>query len=147
MKKLLIGACICLLAGCSGGKEMTTKVCTGNIGGIEIETTWKASGDKIVQQSTINRTDLSLIGVTAEELKNILETEKSPYEDIKGITYSYDFEGEVIVETTEIDYEVVDMSVLEEMGIVDFGGQDAAVKFISLEESIKAIEAMGLTCK
>ena len=147
MKKLIMALSVFMLAGCSGGGETTTTVCTGNISGIEIETTFEANGDQVSTQVSINRTDLSALGVTEEDLQPTLDLMGETYEGIAGLSYDYKFEGETLVETITVDYNEADMDVLEENGIVDFGSQDAAIKYISLEDSIEAMEAMGMTCK
>lgn len=146
MKKLTVLLCVLCLVGCSNTKtEKITKVCTLESDGIKITNTLEAEDDKIIVQTTESSIDYSYLDVTEEMLKGIMDEISAAYSELEGVEYTYSMDGSSVNDKTVVDYTKADLAALLEAGILE--SEEEKINYVSLEQTVKALEEMGLTCK
>lgn len=149
MKKLLV-VCLSgmmLFAGCSAKEEIKQTVCTGDANGVKITTSLDHEGDKILKQVNTNVIVYTDLGsdITKADLEPLAKEASAAYSGIKGVSYEYTLGDTEMTETTTIDYTAADFTELMSVGIIF--ESDEKIDFISLEETVKANEELGITCK
>lgn len=149
MKKLKFLLCASLLLTACGSNEAneTTVTCEGIINGIETKVSLVHDDEKALRQTVENTTDYASYGVSEEEIQTLLEAAVASYEGVEGLSYTYDTKDGVLTETISVDYINGDLDVLEDLGIVDFGGQTGSIKYIDYKATLESYEQQGLTCK
>lgn len=152
MKKLLkMGMCIMMaavvLSGCGGGNAKTeTAVYEGEINGVKISNTIDYSGDRVLKQTSVSEMNFKSLGMTKTLMEQTVDQYKKLY-DIKGVSYKADVTDEKITETTVIDYENADFDALKKAKLVTSTKEDGKILFVSYEQTVKNLEASGLTKK
>ena len=144
MKKLTALLCVLCLVGCSSEEDTKTTVCTAEINGVNITNSFKSNGDEITSQSIQNEMDYSSLGVSEEEMASVAETYKAAY-DITGVEYSYEISGDMLTENITIDFTAADFSELMDAELITADGEE--VTYISLEQTLEALENSGFECK
>lgn len=132
------------LAGCSSSKE-GTKTFVSEQNGVKMKLTYYYSGDKVTKQTANNTMEYSKMGVTKEQLQELVEPISKQYQGIKGLTQSIDFQDDKAVETLTIDYTQADLKDLKGISGVEMGSNDA--NSISLKMSEEALLKEGFTEK
>lgn len=143
MKKLAVSLFIFfLLVGCQGKEEMTT-VCRGNDEKNVTVNTIKHIDDRVTSISYQNtlQVDESLV----DYITGYLEQYKTSVEHIVGLTYEYSIEGNTIVETTTIDYEIADKEQLANEGIIAIAQSDNE-SYVGYAITVNQMEASGYEC-
>lgn len=140
-----------LLVGCSGSEEEVSKkeakvftsVFEMNTDGMEKTITYTYEEDKVLKQSSISIVAYESMGVsTKEEAEQLYSFVKDEY-DIKGVTYSIDYQEKQMIEEVDVDYEQADMQeVLSVMGVLT-DGTEADVEYISMKQSEEFLLEQG----
>ena len=130
-----------LVACNSNSKEETVTLKTEE-NGVIMELTYKAVGDKVIEQTANNVMPYESLGVTTpEEAKKILAEFVVGYDETEGITHNIDYQDEQAVEKLTIDYETADLNEVGKLTGASFEGD--VDKGISLEKSIEMLEEQG----
>ena len=145
MKKLTALLCVLCLVGCSSEEDTKTTVCTAEINGVNITNSFKSNGDEITSQSIQNELDYSSSEISAEEITATAEAYKAAY-DITGVEYSYENDGSTLFENITIDFTKTDFSELIDAGLITSDSGEE-VTYISLEQTLEALENSGFECK
>lgn len=152
MKKFLALLCVCCLVGCSNkAPEKATKVCKGDLNGVEITHTYELEDDKIVKQTTENRIDVTTLGLDEETLNLFIEQmEESMADteltyDVKGVSYEHSVSKELLTEKITIDYLNSDMDDLIKAGLIESKSGSAA--YVSYEMTMESLEQSGFVCE
>ena len=139
-----------MITGC-GGSEKTTTVCKGNIDELTTNTTTIESSDdqveimraEVVYDVTGYVTDTFPIEYWESQLKSI----NVDYDSLDGVTAKWDVDDTIITLNVEIDYTKADFDQLADAGVITTSGGEDEITYISLEQTIKEQENVGLTCK
>ncbi len=143
MKKIIAVLCILCLAACQEKpNETKTTVCEGEINGVSITNTYEYEDDKILKQTSVNVMDLK--GIDEDMVLNSVEQFKESISGIKGISYEYTIENQVLNEKVIIDYTQTSMKELLDSNLVT-GEENAA--YVSYEQTIEGQKEAGFTCK
>ena len=146
MKKIFILLAVCCLFGCQGSdnKVTETKVCSAEVNGVKITNTLEADGDTILYQTIENELDYKAQGLTEDEINEVAENYKNLY-DVTGVTYTYEVKDQIITENIRIDYETADFKDLLEVNLISSDSEN--VSYVSLKETLEALENYGFECK
>ena len=144
MKKLTAILCVLCLAGCSNGGDTKTTVCTADMNGVSVTNSFESNGDEITRQTVQNEMDYTTTGYSEEEMAQIAESYRSAY-DVKGVEYSYEFSGNMLIENITIDFTEADFNELMDAELITADGEN--VSYISLEQTLDSLESSGFDCK
>ncbi len=110
--------------------------------GVIIELTYKANGDKVVEQTAKNVLPYESIGVTTpEEAEEVLADFIAGYDDTEGVTHNMDYQDDKVIETLTINYETADLNEVNKLSGASFEGD--VDKGISLKKSVEMLEEQG----
>lgn len=140
---LLLSALVLFISGCRTAPE--TRTFMKETEGTRTEMIYTFVGDKVTEQSTLNTLDYATaLGVTTkEEAQAIIEPIAAQYQGIKGLTEEIEYGETSLIETVHIDYQVVDMKILETIPGMTFSGDTS--KGISMKQSEKILIEQGFT--
>lgn len=148
MKKLLCALFVlCLLCGCGGEKETKTLVCSGVTSGIiDVTNTLTYENDKVLKQTIKNEVSLEALNVDATTMESLTKQFETAY-DINGVNYKWEIKDNVFVEEITVDFEKADFEALKKVQLIDAQDDSSTVTYISLEQTRKVLEGLGMTCK
>lgn len=110
--------------------------------GVTMKLTYKAEGDKVIEQTADNILPYESIGVTtAEEAEAILAEAVAGYQGVEGITYNIDYQEDQAIETLTMNYEEIDMDTAAELTGVILEGDVS--QGISLKRSVDMLLEQG----
>ncbi len=134
---LLVG---CILVACNAEEKTVTLQMEQE--GVIMELTYKAEGDKVIEQSANNVLPYEALGVTTpEEAEEIMTEFIAGYDDTEGVTHNIDYQDDELIETLTIDYETVDLNEVNKLSGASFEGD--LDKGVSLKKSIEVLEEQG----
>lgn len=111
--------------------------------GTVISMTYYARGDRVYKQTTKNIVPFSALGVDSlDEAKELAESLIAEGQNIEGYSDKVEYEDDTIIETVEVNYDVVDMDILMGLQGAYFGDGDAK-NGVSLKKSIEWLEESG----
>lgn len=140
MKKIVL--CFCLfLVGCSN-KETTT-VCAFTQENVKIVNTIVAQDDKVIKQTLENEIHYKNLELTKEDVVELANEYVESY-DLEGLNYSFEVNEEHLLETITVDYSIVDIQELMNIGFIE-SVEDA--KYISLKETLTTLKDTGFICE
>lgn len=144
MKKILplLSIMVLLLTGCQGSEPKIT-VCEGISNGVNVVNTIKYEGKKV--NSIIYENSITVDETLIDTVKDAAQTYEASVQGVKGLTYSYKIEGNMLTETTTIDYDLADMEQLASMGMID-ASEEGKINFVDYELTINNMTSMNLTC-
>lgn len=110
--------------------------------GVTIKITYKADGDKVVEQTANNVMPYKAVGVTTkEEAEQMFAQVVGEYEKVEGITHNMDYQDDKVIESLKIDYEKADPEEVSQLVGTTFEGDIS--EGISLEKSVEALKKQG----
>ena len=140
MKKIVLCLCL-LLVGCSN-KETTT-VCAFTQENVKIVNTIVAQDDKVIKQTLENEINYKNLELTKEDVVELANEYVDSY-DLEGLNYSFEVNEEHLLETITVDYSIVDIQELMNIGFIE-SVEDA--KDISLKETLTTLKDTGFICE
>lgn len=140
MKKIVLCLCL-LLVGCSN-KETTT-VCAFTQENVKIVNTIVAQDDKVIKQTLENEIHYKNLELTKEDVVELANEYVESY-DLEGLNYSFEVNEEHLLETITVDYSIVDIQELMNIGFIE-SVEDA--KYISLKETLTTLKDTGFICE
>ena len=140
MKKIVLCLCL-LLVGCSN-KETTT-VCAFTQENVKIVNTIVAQEDKVIKQTLENEIHYKNLELTKEDVVELANEYVESY-DLEGLNYSFEVNEEHLLETITVDYSIVDIQELMNIGFIE-SVDDA--KYISLKETLTTLKDTGFICE
>lgn len=140
MKKIVLCFCL-LLVGCSN-KETTT-VCAFTQENVKIVNTIVAQEDKVIKQTLENEIHYKNLELTKEDVVELANEYVESY-DLEGLNYSFEVNEEHLLETITVDYSIVDIQELMNIGFIE-SVEDA--KYISLKETLTTLKDTGFICE
>ncbi len=110
--------------------------------GVTMKITYKADGDKVIEQTADNILPYESIGVaTAEEAEEILAEIAAAYQSTEGVVHSMDYQDDKVIESLTINYENADMNEVSELTGTVFEGDIS--QGISLKRSVDMLLEQG----
>lgn len=144
IKKILILSCICFSTACQKN-ENTTVVCNGYYYDQEMLITLEAVDDQIQSQTVTLTFDFEKLGRSEEEIIKQKETQ-TENERPDGVTYDYSIKNGSIIETTVIDFEKLDLNLIDENSSMSVTlSEDRS--YVSLEETLNTYRLHGKNCE
>lgn len=146
MKKWMI-FCLTLLmsftlVACNSDSKEKTVTLQSEQNGVIMKLTYKADGDKVIEQTADNIMPYESIGVTTpEEAEEVLAEFVADYEEAKGITHTIDYQDDKVVETLTINYETADLDEVSRLSGASFEGDIS--EGISLKRSVDMLQEQG----
>lgn len=140
MKKIVLCLCL-LLVGCSN-KETTT-VCAFTQENVKVVNTIVAQEDKVIKQTLENEIHYKNLELTKEDVVELANEYVESY-DLEGLNYSFEVNEEHLLETITVDYSIVDIQELMNIGFIE-SVEDA--KYISLRETLTTLKDTGFICE
>ena len=140
MKKNVLCFCL-LLVGCSN-KETTT-VCALTQENVKVVNTIVAQEDKVIKQTLENEIHYKNLELTKEDVVELANEYVESY-DLEGLNYSFEVNEEHLLETITVDYSIVDIQELMNIGFIE-SVEDA--KYISLKETLTTLKDTGFICE
>ncbi|MDO4432689.1 MAG: DUF1307 domain-containing protein [Aerococcaceae bacterium] len=144
MKKLLTLMSVLfvfVLAGCAA--QITEHKYKVNITGLQIEVTYKAQGDHVLEQITHTTYKYSDMELTKEEFEQEAAPVVEFLKEIKGVSHTITFGEEQAVEIVAVNFKEFDFDKIEEIERFGLDGIDAKAKTISLEKSLENLKMFG----
>lgn len=136
--------CVGMVTGCTVD-EKTTTVCSGLYYDQEMEIMLEAVGDKIQTQEITMSFDYEKYGYSEEEIVKEKEAQKE-YETPQGVTYDYRIENGRVLETILIDFEKLDLSLIDGNSSMSVALSNDA-SYASLKETLKTFQLKGKKCE
>lgn len=128
------------LVACNSKEEIVTLQAEEQ--GIILKLTYKAEGDKVIEQTADNVMPYESLGLTtAEEAKEIFGDAVAEYEGVKGVKHSMDYQEDKAVESLTINYAEADLEEVSHLVGTMFDGDTS--EGISLKKSIEMLEEQG----
>ena len=144
IKKILILLCICFSTACQKS-ENTTVVCNGYYYNQDMVITLEAVDDQIQSQTVTLIFDFEKSGRSEEEIIKQKETQTES-ERPDGVTYDYSIENGSIIETVVVDFEKLDLSLIDENSSMSVTlSEDRS--YASLEETLNTYRLHGKNCE
>ena len=140
MKKIVLCLCL-LLVGCSN-KETTT-ICALTQENVKVVNTIVAQEDKVIKQTLENEIHYKNLELTKEDVVELANEYVESY-DLEGLNYSFEVNEEHLLETITVDYSIVDIQELMNIGFIE-SVEDA--KYISLKETLTTLKDTGFICE
>lgn len=110
--------------------------------GLSTEITYKAEGDKVIEQSAENIMTYASMGVTTpEEAEEALAQFMEGYDNTEGITHHVDYQDDRVIESLTVDFEKADLTEVNQLQGTMFSGD--IEEGISLKRSVEALEDQG----
>ena len=137
-KKIIFGIismlfCTMLLTGC---QQEQTKTFTQTKNGITLQMEYTYKGDTVLQQKATNTMPYAIFPVeNKEDIHFLLDRLSEPYQGIKGVEQSIDYQEEQAVETVMIDYGELDFDLAKGIDSIFTDGADSEKKV-----SMQAVE-------
>ena len=146
MKKILtLLILLVIMVGCSKNKKT---VCSWDQGdGFSQEVTLTSKENIVKYRKTIEKTPYSFFlgsyGYTKDELKSINELYAEKMSKIEGVEYEFELDGEILVETTIIDFTKANFDELKESNLVSMFDDE----HLNIDKEIAAYTVRGSSCK
>jgi len=84
--------------------------------GLSTEITYKAEGDKVIEQSAENIMTYASMGVTTpEEAEEALAQFMEGYDNTEGITHNVDYQDDRVIESLTVDFEKADLTEVNQL--------------------------------
>lgn len=146
MKKIIaILMAFVILCGCSGSGKVETVTYSGEVQGVKITQEIEYSKDKVSKQAITNELEFASAGVTKEQMQTLTDSYKTKY-DVKGVTYEPILDDSKLIEKITINFKEADLKELSKAGLISIpSGNEDKVSYISYKETVKNLEASGLT--
>lgn len=110
--------------------------------GVNLRLTYKAEGDKVIEQTSDNVIPYEAIGATnAEEAEEILAELVEGYQNVEGITHSIEYQDDQALESVTTNYESIDLEAANELDGVILDGDVS--QGISLQKSVDMLLQQG----
>ncbi|HLQ97799.1 MAG TPA: YehR family protein [Candidatus Dormibacteraeota bacterium] len=110
--------------------------------GVNMKLTYKAEGDKVIEQTSDNVIPYEAIGATnAEEAEETLAELVESYQSIEGITHNIEYQDDQAIESVTTNYEEIDMEAASELDGAVFEGDIS--QGISLQQSVNMLVQQG----
>src|SRR5690625_516513 len=91
--------------------------------GVYMKLTYKAEGDKVIEQTSDNVIPYESIGAAnAEEAEEMLAEIVESYQEVEGITHSIDYQDDQAIESVTTNYESIDLEAASELDGVTLDG-------------------------
>lgn len=123
-------------------------VCTGNINGQEVSVALTRNKDKLKRQTIEKSTSFEILGegITSSEVEKLAQEQEKIYQNIPGISYSYEVSGDTVIERLTIDFQKADIALLEEYGIVEGNSVtgEEENKTVSYEATLRGYKAVNI---
>ena len=130
------------LVACNSDSEEKTVTLQSEQNGVIMKLTYKADGDKVIEQTADNVVPYESLGVTTpEEAEGIFSELVAGYEGVKGITHNLDYQDDKIIETLTINYETADLNKVSQLTGSSFEGDLS--EGVSLQKSIDMLQEEG----
>ena len=111
---LVLGLFFLLLTAC-GTKETTSEYSLSQ-NGVEMTVTYKAKGDKVIEQTSVNKIPYTSLGVTTkEEAKVLLDEALEATQGIEGYSDTIKYMDTAAIENVKIDYSKVDLDEVSQV--------------------------------
>lgn len=150
-KVILLLAVVVLAAGTAAFVHLRTNektVCTGNINGQEVSVALTRNKDKLKRQTIEKSTSFEILGegITSSEVEKLAQEQEKIYQNIPGISYSYEVSGDTVIERLTIDFQKADIALLEEYGIVEGNSVtgEEENKTVSYEATLRGYKAVNI---
>lgn len=150
-KVILLLAVVVLAAGTAAFVHLRTNqktVCTGNINGQEVSVALTHNKDKLKRQTIEKSTSFEILGegITSSEVEKLAQEQEKIYQNIPGISYSYEVSGDTVIERLTIDFQKADIALLEEYGIVEGNSVtgEEENKTVSYEATLRGYKAVNI---
>lgn len=145
MKKLMI-CLVMLMMLCGCGSSDKTTACSYSEEGFNLSNEIVSDKEGTVKSVTYKSDiDFGLMGIDDDELiTTVAEQVKSVYEEIEGVTYSYELADGVLSETTVVDFTKADHDKLIELSFVE---ESLINNGLALEDMLKIYTDQGFECK
>lgn len=147
MKRIACMLMVALLLMSSCAKDEEKKaVCRVSQNGISDEMTLNALNDEVLNSKSVMTVPFSLYELTTEEERaQFTEQMMAGFSEVEGIKVSSETTEEEFVLTIEVDYTVVALESLLELGLIEESDMDS--EMISYEMTIEGLVSMGYTCE
>ena len=140
---LMVG--LLLMSGCAKDEEKKA-VCRVHQNGISDEMTLNALNDEVLTSKSVMTVPFSLYELTTEEEKTqFAEQMMAGFADVEGVKVSSETTEDEFVLTIEVDYTVVTLEGLLELGLIEESDMDS--EMISYEMTVEGLVSMGYTCE
>lgn len=124
----------------------TTTVLTYSEGGTEMTLTYYSIGDEVTRQTTTNVISYDSLGLTDEaQARAQIEPLAESFQGISGLEHSIEYGETSATETMTVDYAIANPAEIAQLTGSTFSGNVGDNSKISLEASLKALEAQGFT--
>ncbi len=116
-----------------------------NQSGTESTLTYYAKGDRVYKQTAKNVIPYSAYGFkNAEEAKALFDDALKKVDGIEGYSDTIEYTENSIIETVEVNYDIVDLEKVKEVPGV-YLGDTSAKGGVSLSKSVEYLEKNGYT--
>lgn len=133
-KKYLLFLVMSLMLVLTACRDSDSKTFFYEEDGVASEMTFTHNGDTVEREVSTTTLEYEALGLRSEEdAEEVLSDFALDFEDVDGVTYSFEYEETEAVETLEINYEEVELSELREAGI-EIEGEEGADE-ISMEQT------------
>lgn len=131
-----------MLVACNSKSKVSTTTLQAEQNGVLMELTYKAEGDKVIEQAARSVVPYESLGVSsAEEAEEYLAEFVVAYENVKAIQHHMDYKKDEVIETLSINYKLANPNQVKQLsGSTYEGDGDGSV---SLQKSIAMLEGQG----
>ena len=148
MKRLvcLMLTVLLLVCGCAKPDEEKKAVCKVTMEGISDEMTIEALNDTVLTTKSVMKLPFSMYGLTTgDEKTQFAEQMMAEFDVVEGIKVSSESTEDLFVLTLEVDYSVVALESLLDLGMIS--ESDLDVEIISFEKTVEGLKLSGYTCE
>lgn len=110
--------------------------------GVNMKLTYKAEGDKVIEQTSDNVIPYEAIGANnADEAEEMLAELVESYSNIEGITHNIEYQDNQAIESVTTNYELIDLEAAGELDGVILDGDVS--QGVSLQRSVDMLVQQG----